>query len=62
MRLSQWIDEQPNTQHEIARQLGISQPFLSMLCAHKRRPSIETLERIEQLTEGEVTLRDFVGA
>jgi len=60
MRLSQWIDEQPESQHQIARQLGISQPFLSMLCAHKRRPSLTTLERIEELTEGEVTLRDFL--
>lgn len=62
MRLSQWINEQPETQRQIAVRLGISQPFLSMLCSDKRRPGLDLLERIEELTEGEVTLRDFVDA
>lgn len=60
MKLAQWIFEQHDSQRQIAVQLGISQPYLSMLCAHKRQPSIWVLERIEELTEGEVTLRDFV--
>lgn len=60
MRLSRWIYEQQDSQRQIAVQLGISQPYLSMLCADKRRPSLTTLERIEELTEGEVTLRDFL--
>ena len=62
MRLTRWIHEQQESQRQIARRLGISQPYLSMLCAHKRRPSLRVLERIEELTEGEVTVRDFVGA
>jgi transcriptional regulator with XRE-family HTH domain len=60
MRLSRWIYEQQDSQRQIAVRLGISQPYLSMLCSDKRRPSLTTLERIEELTEGEVTLRDFV--
>jgi transcriptional regulator with XRE-family HTH domain len=60
MRLSRWINEQPETQRQIAVQLGISQPHLSMLCSDQRQPSLQVLERIEELTEGEVTLRDFI--
>ncbi len=60
MRLSRWIYEQQDSQRQIAVRLGISQPYLSMLCSDKRRPSLTPLERIEELTEGEVTLRDFL--
>ncbi len=54
------MNEQPETQRQIAMRLGISQPYLSMLCSDKRRPSISVLDRIEELTEGEVMLRDFI--
>lgn len=60
MRLSDWISEQDKTQLEIARQLGVTQPYLSMLASDRRRPSIEMLDRIEAHTEGAVTLRDFI--
>jgi transcriptional regulator with XRE-family HTH domain len=62
MRLSDWIREQESTQAQIARQLGVSQPYLSMLASERRRPSIEMLDRIEAHTEGAVTLRDFINA
>ena len=48
------------SQSELARALGISQPYASLLLAGKRLPSLELAIRIERATGGLVPVHSWV--
>lgn len=47
-------------QLDLANILGISRPYMSLLVAGKKRPSLELAVRIEQVTGGAVPVVSWV--
>ena len=45
----------------VAARIGMTDGHLSMLIAGKRMPSLSTLDRIDRVTEGKVTWKDWAG-
>lgn len=60
MKLSAWLSHHYVVHARFAALLGVSTPYVSMLASGARRPSLALLGRIERVTDGEVTLADFV--
>jgi predicted transcriptional regulator len=60
MELRDWLAEHGVTHHAAAAMIGCTQPYVTLLAAGRRRPSLPMLQRIVQVTEGEVGLEDFV--
>ena len=56
-KLGAWIDAQGWTRTKLAKELKI--PFTSMcyFCRDERRPSLEIMVQIEELTNGAVPIR-----
>ena len=61
MKLKKWITREGLTQTDAAALIGMTGGHLSMLIAGKRRPSLSTLDRIDRVTEGKVTWKDWAG-
>ena len=47
------------SQSAFAKEVGISQPYLSQILGGKRRPGYDLMLRIEEKTEGEVGLSSW---
>lgn len=64
MKLHTWLAANSRTATWLAEQTGLSVSQISRLVerdgAEKRRPSIETCEKISRATNGEVTANDFM--
>lgn len=65
MRLEEWMRAKGWKYHELAAALGIKIEPARRLCLPpsdrlRRRPKVELLVKIEQLTEGQVKAADFV--
>lgn len=54
------IEHSGQSRTEWATRLGISRPFLSLLEAGKRQPSLELAVRIERTTDGKVPASSWV--
>ena len=48
--LNIWMQKNGVTQNELAAQLGVSQSFLSIMLHGKRKPSVKTAIKIEEVT------------
>lgn len=59
MDLPSWIKQTNQTQAAVASKLGITQGTLSKLIRGHLSLSLEMALRIEQLTGGQVTVRDL---
>lgn len=53
-------DRKHKTQDDLAQSLGVSQSYISLLVARKKRPSLPLAKRIVEATGGEVTYDDLV--
>ena len=60
MTLLEWLRFKSLTQSEAASYLGITQPAVSLLCSGSRMPSLQMMQKIFVLTDGEVSMKDFV--
>jgi transcriptional regulator with XRE-family HTH domain len=64
MKLHTWLAENGKTATWLAEQTGLSVSQISRLVqrggTEKRRPSLETCEKISAATGGEVTANDFM--
>ena len=60
MRLADYLTKKKISQSELARRLGIKQSTISKWVLGKRRPGWVVLARVEKLTRGRVTARDFM--
>jgi transcriptional regulator with XRE-family HTH domain len=59
MKLPDWIRENKTSQGQFARDIGVTQPALSMICAGIRQPSASMMHRIAIATKGGVMPNDF---
>jgi transcriptional regulator with XRE-family HTH domain len=56
----QWIDAQGLHRDDVARKLGISRRMLDRLCAGDRHPGLKVAVAVEDMTEGEVSVRSWL--
>jgi transcriptional regulator with XRE-family HTH domain len=54
---ARWIRDSDQTRDEVARRLRKSRAYIDRLCTGARRPDLETAIRIEDLTEGVISVR-----
>ena len=60
MTLAEWITARKITHAAAAELLGVSQAYMTMLVNGRRKnPRVELLQRIHEVTDGDVTLHDF---
>ena len=60
MEFRDWLASQGVTQNAAAEMIGCTQPYVTMLAAGQRQPSLTILKRIVRMTDGQVGLEDFV--
>jgi DNA-binding transcriptional regulator YdaS (Cro superfamily) len=60
MKLSEYLQKNNLTQSEFAAQLGVSQPHISRLLSGVSGVPLRVLDRIRDLTNGDVTPNDFL--
>ena len=65
MLLSEWLKETKRTQTKLAKELGLTRSYMSLLCKDKsdparRLPSAEVAYAIEALSEGKVLAKDLL--
>jgi len=60
MNLKSWQRKNKITNTQLARLVGIDQSSICHYHAGRRRPSPEVALRIEEVTEGEVSLREIL--
>jgi len=60
MTLAEWVAAHKLTHAAAADLLGVSQAYMTMLIHGRRKnPRVELLQRIHEVTDGDVTLHDF---
>lgn len=61
-RLAAWLKKNGRTRSAFAREIGVSAPYMTQLCAAPPVywPSREVAERILKATDGEITPNDFM--
>lgn len=59
MNLREWRNSKSLDTTEAAAQLGISQPSVSRIENGEQFPSAETIEKMERLSDGEITVADL---
>ena len=59
MQFSEWLKRENMTQADAADSCDVSRPFISMLVAGRRLPSVTTLQKRVARSGGEVSLDDF---
>ena len=59
MQLKQYLDEKAMTQVSFANLVGVSKFHLNKLIHKKKYPSFKLLKRIEEVTYGLVSFKDF---
>lgn len=60
MKLSEYLKSKNMTGQQFADVVGCGQPMISLMTNGERRPSPELALRIEQVTNGAVTLRELL--
>ena len=60
MNLHDWMWRSDLEAVEVAKSLGVSRQAVNQWLSGATRPSAETLAKLEELTDGAVTARDFV--
>ena len=57
--IQRFMSDHDGPQRTLAAALGISRPYLSLLVAGKKRPSLELAVRIERLSQGNVPVTSW---
>lgn len=60
MKLQDWIIAENLTQTAAAKRLRVSQATINYLVKGRRFPSLRLMQRITVISDGAVTLEDFV--
>lgn len=61
MKLADWLHQRSKTPEQLRRMLGVkNRSTIHRYLSGERRPGREVLDRIEEVTEGQVTEADFV--
>lgn len=60
MKLGEWLKQEKMTQEAFGRLIGSDQGHVSDLVRNKVRPRLESVARIEQVTKGAVTVKDWM--
>ena len=55
-----WVAQSGKTQEAIAKQLGVSRGYVSLLAAHKKTPSLQMVGRILLIANGSLTAEDLL--
>lgn len=61
MKLREYLEWKGLRQRAFARELGVSDAYISRLIAGQRKPRAKMALKIEAITDGAVTLRDLFG-
>ena len=59
MRLSEYLKKHKLTQKDFAEKVGVARPQITRIISKKRNPSPHLMKKIEEATEGEVTMQDL---
>ena len=59
MKIEEWMQRENKTQQEVADALGVSQGVVSLWLKGERLPRPENMQKIVELTGGEVQPNDF---
>ena len=54
-QLARWILEANRTREDVAQQLGVSRRYVDALCREQRVPKADVMDKIHQLTNGQIT-------
>jgi len=60
MKLQNWLKEKGFSKAEFARKIGVSRHALYLYLKGKRQPRLDIALRIEEATNGEVTVKDLI--
>jgi transcriptional regulator with XRE-family HTH domain len=60
MQMKDWMRDRGLHGHVVAAAIGMTQPYLSQCMHGKRVPSVKLIYRVYELTDGEVTLSDWL--
>ena len=60
MTLADWIEERKLTDEKMAKLVGVSRATISRLKRGINKPTIQTLVRIVEVTNGAVSGKDFL--
>ena len=60
MRLSEYLKNTSLTQEKFANLVGVTRTFITNILNGKRNPSIQLARRIEEVTDGQVPLKDLL--
>ena len=60
MKLAEWIAREGRTRKSVAETLGVTAPYITHLCADVYWPGRDLVQRIMELTGGEVGPADFI--
>lgn len=59
-QLAAWLDANPNlSRAELARQLGVVPPYVSLMAAGERRPGLDLAFLLEDISKGAVPARSW---
>lgn len=59
MKLSKYLAANKIKPATFARQIKVHRSSVTRFCSGDRKPDLETLEKIDRATNGQVTARDF---
>jgi transcriptional regulator with XRE-family HTH domain len=60
MTLEDWLKQAKIRQEDFGRLVGLRQPAISLILKGTRKPDLKLVAKIERITKGQVTFRDWV--
>jgi transcriptional regulator with XRE-family HTH domain len=60
MTLDAWLKKTKIRQEDFGKMVGLRQPAVSLILNGRRKPDLKLVAKIEQITKGQVTFRDWV--
>ena len=60
MTLAEYLDKNNIRREDFAKEIGVSQAYISMLCHRKHDPSLSVIMRIKDATKDAVLAEDLV--
>jgi transcriptional regulator with XRE-family HTH domain len=60
MKLKAWLNKEGLSKTEFAKKVGITRHALYLYLKGKRQPRLDIALRIEEATNGEVTVKDLI--
>ena len=60
MKLGEYLKKTQITQQKFSEMVGVARPFITQIVGEKRTPSLHLAKRIQEETDGNVTINDLI--